>query len=279
MSANQEISSGERFEFGENWTRFLALLDEHRIAGAEQSLRDMLRVQELQDLTFLDIGSGSGLFSLAAKRLGAHVHSFDFDPKSVACARTLRDRYFPGNPDWVIEPGSALDGEYLRGLGQFDVVYSWGVLHHTGSMWLGFEHAISRVKPGGRLVIAIYNDQGWKSRVWWLIKAFYNRLSGPLQWVFRNALMGAIHAAMIIRQTLQGRPMEALRPLFDSSRERGMSAKYDAIDWIGGFPFEVASFELLEAYFAARGFKLIHSTRTSSWGCNEFSFRRAPCAD
>jgi 2-polyprenyl-3-methyl-5-hydroxy-6-metoxy-1,4-benzoquinol methylase len=279
MSANQEIATGSRFEFGENWTRFLALLDDRRIAEAEQSLRDMLQLRDLQGLSFLDIGSGSGLFSLAARRLGARVHSFDFDPKSVACAIELRNRYFPGDASWRIESGSALDGEYLRGLGQFDVVYSWGVLHHTGSMWLGFENAIGRVAAGGRLVIAIYNDQGWKSRVWWLIKAVYNRLARPLKWLFRKLLMGVIHLFMLVRCTLRGRPMEALRPLLDASRERGMSAKYDVIDWIGGFPFEVASFELLESYFAARGFTLVHSTRTPSWGCNELSFRRVPCAD
>jgi len=280
VSAQGEIDAGKRFAFGENWTRFLADLNEQRIADAEGSLRAMLGVQDLNGKSFLDIGSGSGLFSLAARRLGARVHSFDFDAKSVACTEELRKRYFPGDPAWRVEHGSALDGAYVASLGQFDVVYSWGVLHHTGSMWLGFENAIGRVKPGGgKLFIAIYNDQGGKSHLWWLIKALYNVLPRPLQWLFIKLLMGAIHAVMLVKCTLRGRPMDAIRPIFDDSRERGMSAKHDVVDWVGGLPFEFATFELLESYFRQRGFRLINSIRTTSWGCNELAFERVECAD
>jgi 2-polyprenyl-6-hydroxyphenyl methylase/3-demethylubiquinone-9 3-methyltransferase len=280
LSATDEISAGKRFAFGENWTRFLADLDEGRVAAAEASLRDMLGVTDLAGKTFLDIGSGSGLFSLAARRLGARVHSFDFDPKSVACTEELRRRYFPGDATWRVEQGSALDPDYVASLGKFDVVYSWGVLHHTGSMWLGFENAIGRVvAPGGKLFIAIYNDQGWKSHVWWLIKAFYNVLPRPLRWLFIKLLMGAIHAVMLVKCSLRGRPMDAIRPIFDDARERGMSARHDVVDWVGGLPFEFATFELLESYFRQRGFRLINSIRTTSWGCNELAFERVECAD
>src|SRR3954454_13237196 len=125
-----EVARGERFEFGENWRRFLDVLDDERIAEAERSLREMLGVESLSGRSFLDIGSGSGLFSLAARRLGAErVHSFDFDPQSVACTRELRRRAFEGDPRCTIEEGSALDEEFLSGLGRWDVVYSWGVLH------------------------------------------------------------------------------------------------------------------------------------------------------
>lgn len=85
-----EVSKGERFEFGANWTSFLQTLDSDRIYQAELSLREKLKVTELTGKTFIDIGSGSGLFSLAARRLGGKVFSFDFDPKSVACTRELK---------------------------------------------------------------------------------------------------------------------------------------------------------------------------------------------
>jgi SAM-dependent methyltransferase len=276
MNAKQEIADGSRFAFGDNWAHFLRVLDERRIADAEASLREMLGVSNLGRQSFLDIGSGSGLFSLAARRLGARVHSIDFDSNSVACTTELRRRYFPDDSAWRIEEGSALDAQFLRSLGEFDVVYSWGVLHHTGSMWLGIENAIGRVAPGGKLFIAIYNDQGWKSHVWWLIKAVYNRLPKPLQWVYRKLLMGAVNTLNVVKWTLKGKPMEAIRPLLMDARERGMSATYDVIDWVGGFPFEVASFELLQAVLDARGFALINSSRTSSWGCNQLVFQRTP---
>jgi len=280
MNANQEIEAGARFKFGANWARFLSMLDDERIAEAESSLKAMLGVASLDGQRFLDIGSGSGLFSLAARRLGATVHSFDFDPQSVACTQELKRRYFPGDNAWRVEEGSVLDRDYLERLGQFDVVYSWGVLHHTGAMWLGIENAIGRVTaPEGRLFIAIYNDQGWKSHVWWLVKLFYNQLPRVLRAPFVTTAMALTNFLVIIKYTLKIKPMIAIAPLLRDRQGRGMSAKFDRIDWIGGFPYEFASFETLEAYFKARGFSVTNAKRNTSLGCNEMVLQRTACVD
>src|SRR3569832_2262153 len=122
-----EIADGQRFAFGDNWRQFLERLSPRRIAEAERSLSEMLGVENLAGKSLLDIGSGSGLFSLAARRLGARVHSFDFDPQSVACTRELRKNYFGDDDPWKIEEASALDTSFMNSLGQYDVVYSWGV--------------------------------------------------------------------------------------------------------------------------------------------------------
>lgn len=147
--AMQEISKGERFAFGANWGRFLKTLSDDRITKAEDSLRRTLGLERLDGLSFLDAGSGSGLFSLAARRLGASVVSFDFDPQSVACTLELRRRFFPDDATWQVEQGSVLESDYLARLGQFDVVYSWGVLHHTGAMWQALENVVPLVRGGG----------------------------------------------------------------------------------------------------------------------------------
>src|SRR5579883_2089273 len=133
-----EVRHGARFAFGRNWQRFLNTLNQERITIAEQSLADYLQQKRLDGLSFLDIGSGSGLFSLAARRLGARVVSFDYDPHSVACTAELRCRYFPDDRDWLVLHGSVLDRDFLARLPPADIVYSWGVLHHTGAMATAF---------------------------------------------------------------------------------------------------------------------------------------------
>src|ERR1700737_1146844 len=119
----REVAAGKRFEFGKNWAKFLELLNEDRIAAAVRSLQKMLGVETLAGKRFLDAGSGSGLFSLSARKLGAEVYSFDFDPHSVACPRELRTRFFPDDPAWTVDEASVLDTSYLARLGEFDVVY------------------------------------------------------------------------------------------------------------------------------------------------------------
>jgi 2-polyprenyl-6-hydroxyphenyl methylase/3-demethylubiquinone-9 3-methyltransferase len=268
-----------RFAFGENWRLFLNNLNDTRIEQACQSLRDWLQVSDLAGQSFIDIGSGSGLFSLAARRLGARVHSFDYDSASVACTTELKRRFFADDPDWIIERGSALDGDYLQRLGQFDIVYSWGVLHHTGHMWPALANAGERVRPGGKLFIAIYNDQGNTSRRWRLIKRWYVE-GGKLRRAFLLiAMFGVIWGPTFLRDTLRLAP---LRTWHAYGGTRGMTPWRDLVDWVGGYPFEVARPEEIFDFFKQRGFQMeCFRTSGGGMGCNEFMLTRqtpAPCS-
>jgi 2-polyprenyl-3-methyl-5-hydroxy-6-metoxy-1,4-benzoquinol methylase len=268
-----EIAHGERFKFGENWARFLAVLDDERIRRAEESLKEMLGVESLDGQSFLDIGCGSGLFSLAARRLGARVHSFDYDPQSVACATELRRRYFPDDERWTVEEGSALDADYLRRLGTFDVVYSWGVLHHTGQMWQALENAQLPVASGGKLFIAIYNDTGTQSARWKWIKRTYNELPSLLRTPFAVAVIAPGEAKSLLRSLLVGRPGEYVRSWTGYEQNRGMNRWRDIIDWVGGYPYEVARPEEIFDFYRARGFTLTKlKCGGVGLGCNEFVF-------
>jgi len=265
-----EVEEGRRFKFGDNWMCFLEVLSDDRIAIAEQSLQQMLGVESLQGKTFLDVGSGSGLFSLAARRLGAKVRSFDYDPKSVACTAELKRRYFANDAEWVVEEGSVLDKAYLAQLGQFDVVYSWGVLHHTGAMWQALENVAPLVSDsGGKLFVAIYNDEGFLSRFWLKVKSVFNYS------ILGQCAVKAVFYPWFISRTLLVGVVEHRNPFAkfaNYKKERGMSVIRDWDDWLGGYPFEVASPEELLKFYRFREFELINMKTTNRLGCNELMF-------
>jgi 2-polyprenyl-3-methyl-5-hydroxy-6-metoxy-1,4-benzoquinol methylase len=266
-----EVARGDRFEFGKNWSRFLSLLNDKRITEAEKSLRQMLEIEDLTGKSFLDIGSGSGLFSLAARRLGARVHSFDFDPHSVACTTELRRRYFPDDESWTIAEESALHREYLTSLGTFDVVYSWGVLHHTGQMWQALDNAGLPVKRGGKLFIAIYNDTGSQSARWKWIKRKYNELPKPLRTPFAALVIAPEEGKSLLRSLLSLRPQDYWRSWTNYDQSRGMNRWRDIIDWVGGHPYEVARPEEIFDFYRTRGFTLTKlKCGGVGLGCNEF---------
>jgi 2-polyprenyl-3-methyl-5-hydroxy-6-metoxy-1,4-benzoquinol methylase len=266
---------GERFGFGANWQRFLEGLDEARIGEAEDSLREMLDIESLDGRTFLDIGAGSGLFSLAAMRLGAaRVHSLDYDRRSVACTDELRRRFFPQSECWTVESGDVTDAGYIRSLGRFDFVYAWGVLHHTGAMWHGLANACGAVAEDGRLFVAIYNDQGWQSRVWRVVKLSYVRAPASL----RPMVLAIAGSPVVFRTWLhhvKRRDLVGFARRWSRSGERGMSGWHDLVDWVGGYPFEVAQPQGVVDFCRDLGLATRKIRTTNSLGNNQFVFSRS----
>jgi len=271
----KEVEQGERFEFGRNWSKFLELLNEERITKAEESLCEMLEMETLEGKSFLDIGSGSGLFSLAARRLGAKVHSFDFDTSSFECTRELRRRFFKNDESWVVEQGSALDREYIESLGKFDIVYSWGVLHHTGSMWEGLGNASYAVKTEGTLFVAIYNDTGSQARRWKTIKQTYCKLPKPLKTPFAILTILPEEARRMASATIRLKPLEYFAFWKNYTNSRGMNYWYDIIDWVGGYPYEVAAPDEIFEFYKEKSFELRKlKCGGVGLGCNEFVFKK-----
>lgn len=287
MSVKQTTPTGNgshdtAFEFGKNWSRFLTTLTEDRIRVAEDSLRSLLQKDALNGFTFLDAGSGSGLFSLAAYRLGAEVTSFDIDGDSVACTEELRRRYCHDEARWRVLSGSLLDRDFLRTIEECDVVYCWGVAHHTGNMWSAIDNILTLVKPGGSLVLAIYNDQLYISRMWRGVKRFYQRLPLVMRPIYVSAIgviafakrLAVTIVACLLRVITLRNPFTPLLNWVVEGQSRGMHGWYDLVDWVGGWPFEVARPEDVFRHLRDRGFTLHELTTSVGHGCNEFRFVR-----
>ena len=265
-----------RFAFGKNWRNFARTADDESLERGQESLEQLLETSP-SGKTFLDIGCGSGLFTAAASRLGATVTSFDFDKDSVATTREVVERFslHVGAQPSILQ-GSVLDKAFLEELGRFDIVYSWGVLHHTGSMWAALENVITVVKPGGLLAIALYNDQGIKSKMWRIIKRLYVGLPRLLRPFLLFSIIVPHEFALLMRDTLTLRPRRFVRRWTGyGAQKRGMSRIHNHIDWIGGYPFEVARPRDVVDFYTERGFTLQKLIPASTGlGNNQFVFLR-----
>jgi 2-polyprenyl-6-hydroxyphenyl methylase/3-demethylubiquinone-9 3-methyltransferase len=232
------------FEFGQNWRDYSKTVDQAKINAAVDGLRKLFP-DGLSGKTFLDIGCGSGLHSLAAMLLGAaSVVAADIDENSVSTTRELLSKYGPA-ANWRADIVSLFDAT-PETLGTFDVVYSWGVLHHTGDMWRAIERAATFAKPGGQFAIAIYAktpmDAFWKAE-----KKFYKSAPKPVQWVLRQSFVGSLILAKLARGQ---NPAE----IFRTAPKRGMNRSHDLHDWMGGYPYETASTKELRERICALGF-------------------------
>lgn len=270
---NSEASrrSGERirFSFGRNWRSFLKEINPQRMEMALRSLREITGKDDLSGERFIDVGSGSGVFSLCALRLGAlAVTSIDIDPHSIACTRTLYAR--SGRPShWRILRGSALNRDFINQVGQGSIVYSWGVLHHTGAMWEAIENAMRLVAPAGVLCLALYNYPNNPARHMQL-KRFYNRLPEPLQ-----PALAAAYAAARLRTVTFSQHRNPFTYVRDYPKHsRGMSFWRDVVDWLGGLPCEFASEDEVQQFAARHGFRLEHVVVGTPGANNEYRLRR-----
>jgi SAM-dependent methyltransferase len=270
-NAEAAARSGEivTFSFGENWQHYLSTLTPDSEADAIGSLREAFDAAPLDGCSFVDVGCGSGLFSLAALRVGARrVVSIDVDPNSLDCVATLRSR--EGSPNqWEINAGSVLDRQFLRSLGKYERVYSWGVLHHTGALREAIINTLELVAPGGWAVIALYNRPPRPEFHFWL-KRTYNRLPRAA----RPLAIGTYGAARLVQHALRGGDPRRLLADY-GAKARGMTYWRDIEDWLGGLPYEYIEEEEFRAVVEPRGFELIAATIGSPGANNEYVLRRA----
>ena len=261
------------FSFGRNWYDFLRSLNKDRFEFAEKSLTDFLEVKDLKGKSFIDIGCGSGLFSYTAQKLGSEsVISFDLDPFSIKCCKHMKK--LAENPKkWQILEGSILDDKFTSNLGKSDIVYSWGVLHHTGEMWKAVHNSASLVKKGGYYYIAIYNKIGgvFGSKTWLKIKKFYNSSSKFRKYILELSYVMLYLSSYTMRMK---NPVKHVREYHKT--KRGMRFKIDVIDWLGGYPYEYATVNEIKSFLLTNfpDFKFVKSKNVKGLGNNWFLFKR-----
>jgi len=227
-----------RFAFGRNWSNFQEKIDADRIAEAENELKSVFGQDALEG-SFLDVGSGSGLFSRAALNLGTEVVAFDYDSDAVEATRTSLSE--SPHDDWHVEQGDITDAEYVESLGEFDYVYCWGVAHHTAEMWTAVQNCCLPVRPGGQGCVGLYNrvpedKRRWNTKRAKQLKRAYHRLPRILRPVYVAAWTVLTLAYRLKSQ--RELPWQAIRGYDD---KRGMSFWHDKVDWCGGWPFEAAT--------------------------------------
>ncbi|MGZ0076715.1 class I SAM-dependent methyltransferase [Methylomonas sp. YC3] len=236
-----------RFEFGENWADYIEKnFSDERVDISQKHLLKFLKIENLLGKIFLDIGCGSGLHSLAAWRAGAeHVISFDIDEASVLTTRRLHE--FSGSPaNWQILSGSVLDKTFLETLPKVDVLYSWGVLHHTGDMWLAIANAASRLKQDGVFYIALYSKDVYvdpPAEYWLAVKREYN-LAGPIK---KKWMVWCYAWSETIKRSLR-KGKNPFKYIAEYKKSRGMSYWHDVRDWLGGYPMDFAANKEVESF-------------------------------
>jgi 2-polyprenyl-6-hydroxyphenyl methylase/3-demethylubiquinone-9 3-methyltransferase len=260
------------FEFGQNWRSYSTTIDQKRVDSAIEGLRKLFP-DGLAGKTFFDIGCGSGIHSLAALSLGAaSALAIDIDEKSISTTRALLGDQAP-NSRWEARSVSIFEASTDE-LGQFDVVYSWGVLHHTGDMWRAIECAAKFVRPGGQFAIAIYSATACDS-IWKAEKRLYAHAPRSIQWMIRRAYMGALLIARTLRSWEN--PTTYVR---NYPKMRGMNFSHDVHDWLGGYPYETATANEIRNRVCCMGFieelsfPLPWAVGLFGSGCHEFVFQK-----
>ena len=262
------------FAFGKNWASYSALIDAPQIEEAKKGLLRLIPEEEFKGRSFLDIGCGAGLHALAAARLGVgRIHAIDIDPDSVSTSRDVLSRSNVAVP-WRVEPLSVFDLDPAR-QGTFDIVYSWGVLHHTGNMWEAIGKAASMVAPDGLLVLALYRTT-YLDSLWKLEKRLYARSPEFVQSILRAIYV----AAFRLGKLATGASFREHVANYKSSR--GMDFYHDVHDWLGGYPYETALAPEVASKLANLGFKAERvfarpiSVGVFGSGCDEYVYRLAP---
>jgi 2-polyprenyl-3-methyl-5-hydroxy-6-metoxy-1,4-benzoquinol methylase len=266
------------FKFGENWSSYSNLIDEDRIRSSVEGLQKLLGNGRVSGKRFLDIGCGSGLHSFAALLLGAkEIVATDLDADSVRTTEKVLAKHAAGKSCRVMQISVFdLPAQFLSNQLQpdFDVVYSWGVLHHTGAMGEAISKVAAMVKPGGLFAFALYRKTPYCG-LWRAEKKWYAKTSLRQQEIARAIYVMLFRLGCFVT----GRSFK--KYVAEYKKMRGMEFLHDVHDWLGGYPYESISPPQVDRLLHELGFSLerrfVRSGLTGvlGSGCDEYVYKKA----
>jgi 2-polyprenyl-6-hydroxyphenyl methylase/3-demethylubiquinone-9 3-methyltransferase len=257
------------FRFGKNWKTFNLKSDLSHIEHSQKSLDALIGKDVICNKTVLDIGCGSGIHALSFLRAGAkYIKCIDLDPDAVETTVSRLEEY---NPDkWNAQIANILDVK-SNSHEFFDIVFSWGVLHHSGNLMMAIKNSADFCKDGSLLILAIYRRTSLCT-FWKIEKKIYNIVPS----VFRRIIDLTFACVFLFAKWTQGNSPRAF--VKNYRMQRGMDFMTDIRDWLGGYPYESASPATIHNFLTVRGFNLIKSNiRDQQFGflgsgCNEYIY-------
>jgi SAM-dependent methyltransferase len=122
--------------------------------------------EQIRGKRVLDAGCGQGRWSYGFIKLGATVRGIDTSVSAIKYANEHLKRTTPPARFCVL---NVLDERQLSKVfnnAEFDIIWCWGVLHHTGDPEKGFDNLVKLLKPGGTIHLYLYGKKSFVNKFW-----------------------------------------------------------------------------------------------------------------
>lgn len=221
------------------------------IAETQFFTRTGLKPVELKDKLILDAGCGIGRYSEIAAKYGGRVIGLDLSYSVEQAYENVGHK-----PHVDIVQGDIFRLPFKPDT--FDIVFSLGVIHHTPSAEKAFGSLARVVKPGGKLAVWVYGNDGFMRKGYNAIAAFYRTFSTriPEETLYRMCKIAVplYHVHKALRFT------EALLPI--SMEPRPEWRILDTFDWYSPKYQSKHSYKQVESWFNSGTFRNVRRLTT-----------------
>jgi len=146
-------SCGTNFAYAEKFSKdYFEQVEQHRYA-TESDIFSFAQFTRFHGKKVLEVGVGAGTDFLQFVRSGAHAYGMDLTQEAVNHVEQRLDVYGLKAEEVRVADAESLPYEN----NSFDLVYSWGVIHHSPDTQKCLSEIVRVVKPNGTIKIMLYN--------------------------------------------------------------------------------------------------------------------------